>query len=262
LDLTVDGRKVFAATGGQTPRPERPAVVFIHGSGMDHTVWTLQTRYFAHHGRAVLALDLPGHGRSAGPALPSIEDLADWVLRVLAAAGFARAALVGHSMGALVALEAAARVSDRVWALGLIGIGERMPVHPDLLNAAAANDHDAIDLVAAWGFGRPAHLGGARAPGTWMLGSGIRLLERAAPGVLGTDLAACNAYQGALGAAAKLRCPVLLLSGDADRMTPASGAVALAKKIADARTLVLPGAGHMMMVEQPDATLNALAEIV
>ncbi len=115
---------------------------------------------------------------------------------------------------------------------------------------------------AAWGFGRPAHLGGAKAPGTWMLGSGVRLLERAAPGVLAADLAACNAYQGALAAAAKLRCPVLLLSGDADRMTPASGAAALAKKIDDARTLVLPGAGHMMMVEQPDATLNALAEIV
>jgi pimeloyl-ACP methyl ester carboxylesterase len=96
LELTVDGRTVFVATGGQAPKAERPAVVFIHGSGMDHTVWTLQTRYFAHHGRAVLALDLPGHGRSAGPALTSIETSADWILRTLTAAGFERAALVGH----------------------------------------------------------------------------------------------------------------------------------------------------------------------
>jgi pimeloyl-ACP methyl ester carboxylesterase len=262
LQLDVDGKPVFVATGGQTPKPALPALVFLHGSGMDHTVWTLQTRYFAHHGRAVLALDLPGHGRSAGPALDSIEALADWVLRALTAAGYERGALVGHSMGALIALEAAARAPQRIWALGLLGVAERMPVHPDLLKAAAANDHNAIDLVAAWGFGRPAHLGGARAPGTWMLGGGVRLLERASPGVLAADLAACNAYQGATAAAAKLRCPVLLLSGDADRMTPASGAAALAKRMDDARPHVLAGAGHMMMVEQPDATLNALAEIV
>ncbi|MBI3706953.1 MAG: alpha/beta fold hydrolase, partial [Proteobacteria bacterium] len=199
--LTVDGRSVFAATGGRPFDPDLPAVVFVHGSGMDHTVWTLQTRYFAHHGRSVLAVDLPGHGRSAGPALATIGALADWTIKLLDAAGAAKAAVVGHSLGALIALEAAARTPARIWALALLGIAERMQVHPDLLKSAAANDHIAIDLIASWGFGRRAHLGGARAPGLWMLGGGVRLLERSPDRALATDLAACNAYDGAAAAA-------------------------------------------------------------
>lgn len=262
MDLTVDGKRVFAATSGRTPRPELPTVVFIHGAGMDHTVWMLQTRYFAHHGRNVLAVDLPGHGRSEGPPLASIRDMAAWVLRLLDAAGLDKAALVGHSMGALVALEAAAQGPGRVWALALLGAAARMPVHPDLLKAARENRRDAIDLVASWGYGRRAHLGGAQAPGVWMMGGGIRLLERAADGVLATDLAACDAYAGAPEAAARATCPALLVAGAIDRMTPAAGAHALAAKFQDGKVVVVPGAGHLMMVEQPDRTLDALAEAI
>src|SRR5690606_20729020 len=138
-DLTVDGRRVFAATGGASFDPARPAVAMIHGAGMDHTVWSLQARYLAHHGYGVLALDLPGHGRSEGPLLDSIEAMAEWVGRALDAAGTARAALVGHSMGAMVALEAASRLAGRVTHLALIGVAAAMPVHPDLLAASRDN---------------------------------------------------------------------------------------------------------------------------
>lgn len=262
MELTVDGKSVFAATGGRAFKPELPTLVFIHGASLDHTVWTLQTRYFAHHGRNVLAIDLPGHGRSAGPALGSIAALADWVIRLLDAARLEKAALVGHSMGALIALEAASRAPSRVWALALLGVAGRMPVHRDLLNAANEGQHEAIDLIASWGFGRRAHLGGAQGPGLWMLGSGVRLFEHAEPGVLGRDLAACNDYATALDAAAKVTCPVLLLLGEIDRMTPPAAARELAARFADARTVVLPGAGHMMMIEQPDRALEALADIV
>ncbi|MGQ0664010.1 MAG: alpha/beta fold hydrolase [Pseudomonadota bacterium] len=262
MDLRVDGRVVFAATGGKPLNPGSPAVVFLHGAGMDHTVWTLQTRFFAHHGRSVLAVDLPGHGRSAGPPLASIGDLADWLCRVLDAAGLPRAALVGHSMGSLIALEAAARAPARVWAVALLGAAESMPVHPDLLAAAAANDHLAIDLVASWGFGRRAHLGGCRAPGLWMLGSGMRLLERNPGPALAADLEACHAYHGALEAASRVRCPALLLLGEIDRMTPPENAAELGRRIDDARTVVLARCGHMMMVERPDDTLEALLETI
>jgi pimeloyl-ACP methyl ester carboxylesterase len=261
MELSVDGKPVFAATGGKRFKPGSPTILFLHGAGLDHTVWTLQTRYFAHHGRNVLAVDLPGHGRSAGPALGSIAALADWVIRLLDAAGLDKAALVGHSMGALVALEAAARAHARVWALALLGVAGRMPVHPDLLEAAHAGQHGAIDLIASWGFGRRAHLGGAQAPGLWMLGSGIRLLEHG-DAVLGRDLAACNDYTGALDAAANVACPVLLLLGEIDRMTPPAAARDLAARFPDSRTVVLPGAGHLMMIEQPDRALDALAETV
>lgn len=261
MDLTVAGKPVFAATGGQPIRSELPTIVFLHGSGMDRTVWTLQTRYFAHHGRNVLAVDLPGHGRSAGPALETIEALADWVVALLDAAKLDKAALVGHSLGALVALEAAARAPTRVWALALLGIAQRMPVHPDLLAAARAGDHQAIDLVAAWGYGRRQHLGGHRAPGLWMLGGGIRVLERGPAGALAASLAACDTYRGAPDAAKRVRCPVLIVAGAADRMTPPAGAHTLAGMIEDARVTVIPDCGHMMMVERPDATLDAIKEV-
>lgn len=262
MELSVDGKPVFVATGGKPFKPELPTIVFLHGASLDHTVWTLQTRYFAHHGRNVLAVDLPGHGRSAGPVLGSIPALAEWVVRLLDAAQVERAALVGHSMGALIALEAAARAPARVWALALLGVAARMPVHGDLLAAANEGRHEAIDLIASWGFGRRAHFGGAQAPGLWMLGGGVRLFEHAQSGVLGRDLAACNDYKTALDAAAKVTCPVLLLLGEIDRMTPPPAARELAARIADSRMVVLPGTGHMMMIEQPDRTLDALAEAV
>jgi len=258
MELTVQGKRVFAATGGQPIRPELPTAIFLHGSGMDRTVWTLQTRYFAHHGRNVMAVDLPGHGRSEGPALASVGAMADWLIQAMDAAGLEQAALVGHSMGALVALEAASRAPQRVWALALLGVAHRMPVHPDLIAAAEHDEPAAQALVASWGFGRRAHLGGAQAPGLWMLGGGLRLLGHAREGVLATDLKACDAYDGAEAAAARVTCPALLLVGSADRMTPPAQARPLAQKLTEQRTVKLAGAGHMMMIEQPDATIAAL----
>lgn len=262
MQVMVDGKTVFAATGGRAPRAPEPNVIFVHGAGMDHTVWTLQTRFFAHHGRNVFAIDLPGHGRSGGDPAATIEESADWLLRAMEAAGIERSALVGHSMGALIALAAAARAPDRIWALALLGVAPEMRVHPDLLREAAAHDHNAVDLVASWGFGRRAHLGGAQAPGLWMLGQGVRLLERDAARALSVDLAACAAYAGARLAAPRVRCPTLVLAGALDRMTPPRGAAELAGLIEGARVVTLPGCGHMMMVEQPDRVLDTLAEVV
>jgi len=262
MDIRLDGRTAFAATGGRPFDPTLPAVVFIHGSGLDHSVWALHSRWFAYHGRTVLALDLPGHGRSDGETLPTIAAMADWVAAVIAAAGLAQAALVGHSMGALVALEAAARHPKRVRALGLVGAAAAIPVHPDLLAASAANDHAAIDMVAIWGHGQHAGLGGSRAPGLWMLGGAIRVLERAKPGVLGTDLAACDSYRDGTQAAAKVTQPTALVLGERDLMTPLKAGRALAALIPSSRTVTLPGAGHMLMAEHPDAVLKALAGTV
>lgn len=260
MEFSVDGRKVFAATGGKAFDPAKPTAVFVHGAGMNHTVWTLQTRFFAHHGRNALALDLPGHGRSDGPGLTDIPAMADFLARACAALGIEAPAVAGHSMGALVALDFAAR--HRVRALALLGAAEAMPVHPKLLDAARKGDHAAIDMIAEWGFGRAAQLGGAQAPGTWMVGGGVRLLETAKGPALADDLAACDAYKSAPAAAAALACPALIVIGATDRMTPPAGGRALAARIAGAKTLEIAGAGHMMMVEKPDATLDALAAIL
>ncbi|MCP4327745.1 MAG: alpha/beta hydrolase [Alphaproteobacteria bacterium] len=258
MEIAVNDRRVYAHTGGRPFDPAQPALVLVHGAGMDHTVWSLQTRYFAHHGRSVLAVDLPGHGRSEGPPLASVEAVADWIAELVAAAGCERAALAGHSLGALASLECAARHPERVRALALLGCTAAMPVHPDLLNAAQTGDHLAMDLVTDWGFGRPAHVGGHRAPGMWMTGGGLRLLEEGPSGVLGVDMAAANAYQGGLEAARAVPCPTLLIGGAEDRMTPVKAGRKLAEAIAGAEMVVLPRAGHMMMVEAPDATLDAM----
>ena len=258
MRIALGGNGVFAQDGGHAHEAGKPFVVLVHGAGMDHTVWQQQSRYLAHHGWNVLAVDLPGHGASDGAPLDSVEALADWVAALLDATGIAEAALVGHSLGALTALEAAARHPGKVAKLALLGVTPTMPVHDDLLSAAESGDPLAVELIVGWGFGKRAHKGGNVAPGIWMTGGGGRLLEHAPPGVLGTDLAAANAYAGGLDAAAKVSCPTLLLLGAADRMTPVRGAAPLQSAIADCRTVVLPDAGHMMMIEAPRATLRAL----
>ncbi len=262
MELQVDGHAVFAATGGRPFDPRLPTVVFLHGAGMDHTVWALQTRYFAHRQRGVLAVDLPGHGHSGGPALSSIEALADWVARLIEAAGLEQAALAGHSMGALTALACAARHPGKVRALALLGVAPRMPVHPDLLAAAAANDHLAFELVTSWAHGMVGHFGGARMPGLWLMGGGERLLERVKPGVLHNDLAACDSYDAAAEQSAAVACPTLVITGAEDKMTPAKAGAKLAAAIAGGEVSRIGGAGHMMMLEKPDETLDALKTIL
>ncbi len=257
MQFRVGGKSVFAATGGRPFSADQPVVVMIHGAGMDHIVWALCARSLAHRGRAVLAPDLPGHGRSEGPALPSIGAMAEWVTMLLAAAGASEATLVGHSMGSLISLEVAASRPKRVRRLALLGVAGRMPVHPDLLKAAQENRPLAADLIVSWGHGPAGHFGGNPAPGMWRMGASQRLLNRADEGVLARDLAACDAYD-ALAAAARVSCPSLLLLGSADRMTPPGKGRMLADALAQSEAVVLPGIGHMMMSEAPDAVIDAL----
>ena len=258
MQLSVNGIDTFIATGGRAFDASQPTLVLLHGAGFDHTTWALHSRWFAHHGYGVLAPDLPGHGRSGGAPLSTIADMADWTAALLDAAGTAKAWLVGHSMGSLIALETAARHPARVSALTLIGTAATMTVGPDLLRAAEANDHGAVDMVSIWGLGYQAELGGSLAPGLWMHGGAQRVLEQSRPGVLFSDLAACNAYQGALAAAAKITVPATIILGERDMMTPAKTGRALAAALPNSRTIVLRGAGHMMMVERPDELLAAL----
>ena len=259
--VTLDGQPVQIATGGKKFDRLLPTLVLIHGAGMDHTVWANQARALAHAGRGVLAIDLPGHAGSAGPALPSIEAMAAWVWRLLDQLGVERAGFAGHSMGSLVALEAAALGTTRTRSLALLGTVPRMGVHPTMLESAAAGDHRVIDMMVGWSFGRQSLLGAVGTPGAYLPGGAERLLERGPSSVIGSDLAACAAYEGALAAAAKVRCPTRLILGAEDKMTPAAKAAPLAAAIAGATTLVLPGAGHMMMLEAPVPVTAALREL-
>ena len=259
MELKVDGRKVYAATGGRTFDPSRPAVVFVHGAGMDHTVWQLPARWFAWHGHSALAVDLPGHGRSEAPAFGSVPELALWLGRVMDAAGVERAAIVGHSLGGAIALEAAAALPERVARIALLGTAAAIPVNAVLLDAAREAPERAYRMMTAWSHGHAARMGGHPVPGLWMTGGSLALFARNAPGVLHADLSACAAWTSGPAAAGRVRCPALVVVAADDIMTPPRNGAELARLIPGSRTATLPDCGHMLVAEQPDATLDTLA---
>ena len=256
--VSVDSAVAHASTGGVTLSGDGPVVVLIHGSGMDSTVWQLQTRYLAHRGLRAVAIDLPGHGRSAGEAIGSIEEMSLWVLRFIDAAELGDIHLVGHSMGSFIALELASRFPTRVRSLTLCGVSTSMPVHPDLLDGAANDLAFASALMAAWGHAKPAHMGLNPTPGLWMVGGARALVENSGDGVLSSDFGACMAYSGAVTAAANVVCPATVIIGLGDKMTPLKGGRALAALLADVTVIELANTGHSMMIENPRPVRNAI----
>lgn len=261
MELIVDGVETYVYTGTRALEPGQPSWLFVHGAGMDHSVWVLQSRYFAFHGCNVLAVDLPGHGRSAGKPLDSIAAQADWLARLLTAAGIDRAVTVGHSMGSLAALELAVRHPVRVTALALAGTGFPMAVAEPLLTAAREELPRAVDMIVAWGHSPRSQLGGNRLPGMWITAEGRRLLERAGPGVLYADLKACDDYADGSASAVRVSCPVQFVLGRQDFMTPLRASRTLSRAMADSHTVLLDGCGHMPMIERPDETLDALIDL-
>jgi pimeloyl-ACP methyl ester carboxylesterase len=258
------GAKAYAYTGGKPFNPALPCVVFVHGAQNDHSVWGLQSRWFAHHGFAVLAVDLPGHHRSDGPALQTVEEMADWVMALVKAAGVQAPALVfGHSMGSLIALECAARHPDQVRGIALLATAYPMKVSDALLDASLNDEGRAIGMVNAWSHSSLANKPSAPGPGSWVQGINRRLMERIArrdpeAHVFHNDFSACNRYAHGDEAAAAVRCPALFINGGKDLMTSPKLAAALAGKIATASTVTVP-CGHNMMGERPDEVLDALA---
>jgi pimeloyl-ACP methyl ester carboxylesterase len=263
MKLTVDGREAYAYAGGKTFDPALPCVVFVHGALHDHSCWTLLARWCAHHGRSVLAVDLPGHGFSAGPPLPDVHALAGWLLALLDAAGVRTAAFVGHSMGSLVALEAAARAPERATRLVMLATAYPMKVSDALLATALADPLRAIDMVNAWSHSSLAAKPSFPGPGMSLHGSNRALMRRMQAGCTDTNLfhhefSACDRYRGGEAAAARVACPVHFLLAGADQMTLPKAARELAGAL-KARVHAVDG-GHNMMTEAPDATLAALRE--
>ncbi len=257
MQFIVEGHPAYAYTGGRPYVPSTHAAVFVHGAAFDHSVWQWQSRYLAHHGLAVLALDLPAHGRSPGTVRTSIEALTRWLLAFLDAAGLERAALVGHSMGSLVTLELALRHPARASHLALLGTSAPMPVGDAFLAAARDDSPAALDMEAIWGHARDAFLATSAVPGASLIGASRRLNARARRGVLAADLGACVAYAPTNEALAALQVPTLVMAGKRDQMTPWRAGKAVADRIPGAR-FVAVDAGHSMMTEAPRATLLAL----
>ena len=261
MKLMVQGRAAYAYTGGKAFDATLPCVVFVHGAMNDHGNFTLLARWFAHHGWGVLAPDLPGHMRSEGPALSSVEAMADWLLALLDAASVKQAALAGHSLGSLAALEAAARAPERITRLVLLGTAVPMPVPQSLLDLGRSDPLAAIDRVVMFSHSTLAAKPSYPGPGVWLRGAARALMRQVLahgrdPFLFHTDFAACNAYAAGLDAAAKVRCPAHLVLAQADQMTAPKGASAVAAALR-ARVHPVPG-GHFLMQEQPERVLDAL----
>ena len=260
MQIMVAGQETFVG-GAQLPDDDLPTIVMVHGAAMDHTVWAAYSRYYRHLGRSVLAPDLPGHGRSAGE-IDSIEGYAGWLIELLDKVGVVQVALVGHSMGALIALESAARLGARAERLALLGIACPMPVSQLLLDEAAQDSSGARDMMMIWGHGQSAQYGANPNAGFHIMKSATRLLESAKPGVLHRDLAACNAYTTGLDRASEVSAQTTLIVGTEDRMTPAKAANEIMSKMGDCRVESITGSGHMMMSEQPEATHQCLVTAI
>ncbi|MDN4059009.1 alpha/beta hydrolase [Massilia sp. YIM B02769] len=257
----VNGHDAYAYNGGKAFDAALPTVVFIHGAQNDHSVWGLQSRWFAHHGYGVLAVDLPGHGRSTGPALASVEAMADWLLALMDAAGVRHALLAGHSMGSLVALEASLRAPGRVRGLAMLGTTYPMKVSDQLLNTARDDEETAIDMVNIWSHSSIAHKPSSPGPGFSVLGGSRRLMQRMSAinpdALFHTDFSACNAYANGEAAARAVACPAVFIFGAKDMMTPPRSTKTLTGAIAHGKVVTVD-AGHSLMAEQPDAVLDAL----
>ena len=257
MQFIVQGYPAFAYTGGRPYSPQDPAIVFVHGAAFDHSVWQWQTRYLAHHGFTVIAPDLPGHGRSPGALREDIGAMAEWIGALIEAAGLTRAALVGHSMGSLVALETTLRHPTKVTKLALVGTAAPMGVGEPFLAAAGDDDPAGLDMEATWGHSRAVALSASPVPGTFLYGASRALNGRSRPGVLDADLRACNSWQPSMDRIRALDVPTLVVVGRRDQMTPAKAGAALAKEIRGAKVVTLD-AGHSMMSEAPRELLAAL----
>jgi pimeloyl-ACP methyl ester carboxylesterase len=260
--LSVNGANTYAYTGDHAFDPAQPTLVFIHGVLNDHSVWILQSRHFAYNGWNVLAVDLPGHGRSAGKPPASVEEGAEFVRALLDAVGAKTAALVGHSWGSLIALEAAARLPERVSQLALLGTAAPMRVAPALLEASVKEPEKAIHMVNVFSHSTLCPPPSALGPGTWLYGASRALMRRVLASnrevnVFHTGFKACDDYAGAEKALTAARCPVLFVIGRGDRMTPPKSARALAQHAKEAQVVEVNG-GHAMMLEAPDEVLAAL----
>jgi pimeloyl-ACP methyl ester carboxylesterase len=268
MKLGASPHQLFAYTGGRPFDPSRPCVVFIHGAQHDHSVWILQSRYLAHHGFAVLALDLPGHGRSDAPALDSVAAMAERIATALSELETERFILVGHSMGSLIALEVARRLTERIAGVALCGTAFPMRVSDELLGATRDDPATAMEMINVWSHrpsitpfsARP----GNPAPGFSIVWENLRLMQRIersnGRSVLATDFAACNAYAGGIDAIKALQCPVLFVLGAADSMTLPKFARSLIDAAARSQVVQLADTGHAMMAENPEGVRRALAD--
>ncbi len=258
MKLQIAGKEVHVATGGKEFDASLPTVLFLHGSGLDHRSWALQTRWFAFHGYSVLAPDFPGHSLSQGEAFDTIEASARWLDQLLEDLGVKSAHVIGHSQGFLSALELASQFANRVTSLIGIGTAAAIPVNQTLLDTAAASSAKAADFMLQWGFGPDIHNGVSPTPGMQPIAIGHRIMS-ANP--LAVDLNGCAAYDNGPTAASSVGAPSCMILAGQDKMTPMRAGQELAATL-KAETHILADYGHMLPIEAPKQVLELARDFI
>ena len=258
----VNGKRTFASTGGKAFDNSKPVVLFLNGSGLDHTFWGLHSRFFAFRNYSVLCTDYPGHSHSEGPALESIEEMGAWINDVVEALDANNVSVVAHSQGCLVALEFVSRFPDRVRSVSFVASGLATPVNDALIKAAEENPDAAIAMMVGWGFGPAGHLHQGPIPGNSMIAGGRKIMGRNVPTELATDLKACNAYQNGRKAAAAIKLPRQVVLAGKDRMAPRKAGMELVEYLDGPELTVIDDSGHMIPQEAPNRLRKLLRDFI
>ena len=240
----VDKQEVFASDGGKGIDVNKDTIILLHGSGLSHIVWSLTEQYLSNQDRNVLSLDLPGHGNSQGKCLSSIEQIADWIEKVLNVLNISKVSILGHSQGCLEALEFYYKYPGKVQKLIFVGGSYKMPVNQDLIDFAIAGDDQAVKLMMKWGYENSKKFIGGN-PVEKIINSPREIRE-----ILGVDLVACNNYKNGSEALKTIKCPTLLIFGELDKMINLEKGRKFANLIPNSKTHIIKNCGHMIMIEK------------
>ena len=244
MNFQLENKNIYASDAGQGIDKNKETIVFLHGSGLSHIVWSLTEQFFSNNNFNVLSIDLPGHGNSDGPCLDSIEKIADWLEQVFVKLNLKQLIIVGHSQGCLEILEYASKYKKRLKKLVFICGSNRMPVHPHLIDLAKNGDTDAVKLMMKWGYeGSKKFIGGN--PVERIIESPRDIRE-----ILAVDLIACNNYSNGSDAARSIDCPSLLIFGSLDKMVNLESGKKFSSFIKNSTTHIIEGCGHMIMIEK------------
>ena len=240
----LENKNIHASDSGQGIDTNKDTIVFLHGSGLSHIVWSLTEQFFSSKNYNVLSIDLPGHGNSDGPCLDSVEKIADWMEKVFDKLKLKNLILVGHSQGCLEILEYSSRYKERLKKLVFVGGSNKMPVHPDLIELAQSGHSDAVKLMMKWGYeGSKKFIGGN--PVEKIIQSPRDISE-----ILAVDLNACNNYSNGSEAAKVIDLPSMLIFGELDKMVNLEAGKKFSNLIKNSTTHVIKGCGHMIMIEK------------
>ena len=242
--FNLENKSVYASDAGQELDNKKDTIIFLHGSGLSHIVWSLVEQFFSNKNFNVLSIDLPGHGNSEGPCLNTIEEIAEWLEKVFVKLKLEQVILVGHSQGCLEMLEYLNKYKSRLKKLVFVGGSYKMPVNKELIELAQNGNSDAVKLMMKWGYeGSKKFIGGN--PVQRIIQSPKDISK-----ILAVDLVACNNYANGSNAVKAIDCPTMFIFGVLDKMVNIEVGKKFANMVNNSTTHIIDGCGHMIMIEK------------